>query len=155
MDCAGVMQRLPSTLFLPAASDGTGMASYIVKWTHGAGPRYSWFIRAIKPNRSFYGEITLRNGIGGKQMDVAGELSESDYALFLSLATEIEEGAVDEQFEVAWDGLLAKGPVERPHVVFRYCSGNSGKYPREFAFLKIIELLAPYLHEFYSTLSAP
>ena len=137
------------------ARDDTGMASYIVKWTHGAGPRHSWFIRAIKPNRSFYGEITLRNDIGGEQVDVTGELSESDYALFLTLATKIEKGAVEEQFEVAWDGLLAKGPVECPNIVFRYHSGNVRKYPCEVAFLKIIELLVPYLHEFYPGLSAP
>ena len=33
--------------------------SYILKWRHGTNPKYEWFIRGIKPDRSFYGEILI------------------------------------------------------------------------------------------------
>jgi hypothetical protein len=33
--------------------------SSIVKWCHGTNPRYQRFIRGIKPDRSFFGDIPL------------------------------------------------------------------------------------------------
>jgi hypothetical protein len=63
----------------------TERASYVLKWHRRCDHRSFWFIRGIKPDRSFYGEVTVFIGGNGKQVNVVGILSESDYARLLAL----------------------------------------------------------------------
>ena len=88
--------------------------SYVLKWCHGSEPRFCWFIRGIKSDRSFWGKITVYRGDGGKQINVTGSLSESDYHRFLSLVNEIEKMPTQDDSDEYMQGLLAEGPVSRP-----------------------------------------
>ena len=66
--------------------------SYGLKWYCRGDRLCSWFIRGIKPDRSFYGEVTIFSiGGGGRQVNAVGSLSESDYAKLLVLIEEIEK----------------------------------------------------------------
>ena len=64
--------------------------SYILKWRHGTNPKYEWFIRGIKPDRSFYGEVLIyeprRAGI-----NVEGRVSEADYRRLVESFAEIQK----------------------------------------------------------------
>ncbi len=76
---------------LSAASEAE-RASYGLKWYCRGDRLCSWFIRGIKPDRSFYGEVTIFSiGGGGRQVNAVGSLSESDYAKLLVLIEEIEK----------------------------------------------------------------
>ncbi len=127
-------------------------ASYVFKWYHGSDRRYCWFIRGIKPDRSFWGEITVFIGRGGKQVNVTGCLSESDYARFLSLVKEIETDVGAGDPDAIWDGLLAEGPVSNPRIIFRYRRDSHQTSATGLQFLSLVDVLAPYLRCFYESL---
>lgn len=137
----------------PGENDDIRTTSYIVKWSHGTAPRYSWFIRGINPDRTFYGEITVWVGHGGKQANVSGSISASDYARFLSLVREIEESVAEESSDGTWHGLLAEGPMARPRIIFHYRNDKKRGSSGGSLFLRIIDILAPYVTGFYSALS--
>jgi hypothetical protein len=128
-------------------------ASYLVKWYHGTKPRYGWFIRGVLPDRRFYGEITVFLEYGGRQANVTGSLSEADYARFLAFVSQIKENATDDGSEPPCEGLLAEGHVTHPRIIFRYRRAGDETCDAGGQFLKIIDLLTPYLHQFYGALS--
>lgn len=127
-------------------------SSYALKWYHGSDPRYCWFIRGIKPDRSFYGEITVFIGDGGKQVNVTGSLSELDYARLLSLIREIEADVSGDDSGARWEGLLAEGPATHPRTIFKYRSAANQSTAAGSRFLEMVDLLAPYLEQFYESL---
>ncbi len=126
--------------------------SHCIKWYHGTDPLYCWFIRGIKPDRSFYGEINAFCSNGGRGVTVTGSLSASDHARLLLLVSEIEDAATVDESDEPWKGLLAEGPVMQPRIIFRYRGGGKEPSSAEAAFLAIIDLLAPYLDRFYEDL---
>ena len=87
---------------------------------------------------------------GGRQVNVTGKLSESDYARFLSLVSEVERATVSDDSNVYWDGLLAEGPVSHPRVILKFCHNENQTCVAGEWFLKIIDLLTPYMHQFYA-----
>ena len=129
--------------------------TYVLKWYHGTEPRYGWFIRGILPDRRFFGEITMSLQHGGKQVNVEGRLSESDYATFISLVNEVKNARTEDDSEAAWQGMLAEGPVSRPdpHIIFRYRPAQDETSASGQRFLQIVDLLTAYLHDFYETLA--
>lgn len=120
--------------------------SYIVKWWHGINPRYQWFIRGIKSDRSFYGELMIseprRAGI-----NVEGRLSEADYLRLVESFAEIQEHTPCDEACEGWEGLIAFGSIAHPAKIYR-CRSNSDDSPAAVAFLQVIEVLSPYLRNY-------
>ena len=127
--------------------------TYVLKWYHGDTPRYGWFIRGILPDRRFYGEITVFLAKGGRQVNISGSLSEPDYARLVSLVNKVGEGAARDDSDMPWEGLLAEGPVSRARVIFRYRPAEHETSATGRQFLEIVNLLAPYLRQFYRSLN--
>ncbi len=126
--------------------------SYVLKWCHGSDPRSCWFIRGIKPDRSFYGEITVFTGESGRQINASGSLSEPDYSRLLLLIGELEKHAGTGDSDAPLEGLLAEGPVNNPRIIFRYPRSDCRTAEADSSFLKIVDLLTPYLREFDESL---
>jgi hypothetical protein len=126
--------------------------SYVLKWHHGTDPRICWFIRGIQPDRSFYGEIMVFSGERGKQINVTGSLSESDYARFLLLVRDIEKHKSADESNSPWEGLLAVGPPGNPRILFRYRHSEHQTTRAAPRFLEVVNLIAPYLRRFQESL---
>jgi hypothetical protein len=123
-------------------------ATYILKWYIGTDPRFNWFIRGIKPDGTFYGEIAVFSGNGGRQITVESRFSESDYSQFLLHISEIEKHALAGDLESRWDGLLAEGPVNHPRIIYRYHDNNRETNKADACFMSIVNLFVPYMHSF-------
>ena len=132
------------------ASEGE-FASYVLKWYQGGGPRFCCFLREIKPDRSFYGEITAFSGEAGKQVNITGSLSESDYATFLLLVKEVENYSGRDDSDAPWEGLLAVGSANNPRILFRYRHSADEATDVGRRFLKLVDIFAPYLREFHES----
>jgi len=138
-----MMQTSPS----PSTASESERASYVLKWYRRGDRRCSWFIRGIRPDRSFYGEVTIFIGGGGRQVNAAGSLSESDYTRLLALVEEIEEHLIEDG-PAPWEGLLAQGPVDNPRIIYRYRKGAEQSTEAGRRFLEVVNLMAPYLRQF-------
>ena len=122
-------------------------------WYHGSNPRYGWYIRGVFPDGRFYGVITMFLGKGGKKVNATGTLSGQDYACFVSLVKEIEKEGFADDSHLPWDGLLAEGPPSNPRIILRYRRSEGRDSPGNSPFLRVIEVLDPYLHGFYEAMS--
>ena len=69
----------------------TFVSPYVLTWSYGTNPQYHWYVRGIKPDLSFYGEVTTTFERGGQQHSVSGTLTPCDYARFLELVSEIRD----------------------------------------------------------------
>jgi hypothetical protein len=132
--------------------DDIDTTQYIIKWSHEVTPCLYSFIRAINQDGSFFGEILLKSDKGGKQLDVIGKMSVSDFALLRSLVHELGVSSTEETFTIPWDGLLAEGPLSHPRIIFQYRRAGKHVSPRNMLFLRIIELLTPYLDKYYNVI---
>ncbi len=123
---------------------------FIVIWHHGSYPRYRWSVRGIHPDRSFYGDMTAYEPCN-RQISFKGRLSEADYLRLVDSCDEIQEHA---ECEVSvgsiepWEGLVAVGPMAHPAILYRYRSGGCEPSVAAVAFLRIIEILLPYLRDY-------
>ena len=88
-------------------------------------------------------------------MNVAGSLSASDYARFLSVINNIEPGTACEEVDVLWDGALFEGPITspKPRIVLKSPTRGTQPSPTESQFLVIVDILTPYLSGFYAALA--
>jgi len=128
--------------------------SYILKWYDGESPRFQCFLRGVREDGSFYGEVTAFpavsqciDGIHGSAANVDGVLSPADSLRFKELVAGIEvarQGVTDN-----WTGLLAEGPISNPRIIFRYMLDDDEQSPESQAFLTITRLFEPYLRPSY------
>jgi hypothetical protein len=136
--------------------------SYVLWWRHGSKPSYTWYLRGILPDHSFYGELLIQFGhdvikdgvkISGKAINVECSLSESDYEHFLFLVNKLDAEVVGNISDEPWEGAIAEGPVNHPRIIFRYRSSAESVSDTDRAFLEIIDILMPYMQQFYEALS--
>ncbi len=125
--------------------------TYILKWYHGYNPKYLWFLRGIKPDGSFYGEIRkdLLQG-GGTWIFVEGKLSTDDFDKFHKLANEIRKTEFIPSMH--WTGLLAEGPIGEPNHPILYHYSENNQKTNDKIFEAVINLLKPYMKKFYDKL---
>ncbi len=123
-----------------SSSSKTLNNTYIIKWRGDCG---AWFMRGIKPDRSFYGEITderLR-----VQRNIEGRLSQQHYDNIVFLIDRIKQSVSEEMLSAeTWDGMLAEGTVSKPCILFRYRKRASPSLLDD-AFLEIVGILREYL----------
>jgi len=127
--------------------------TYVLKWYHGSDPRYGWFIRGIRPDGTFYGEIRRFSQNEGKQIDIKGELSKIDLIQFLKSVNEIQQ-TVSALSNEPWIGLLAEGPVTDPHpnILYHYLKENRKDTHADRCFEELIGIFLPYMEKFYDNL---
>lgn len=128
--------------------------SYSLKWYVGESPRFQCFLRDVREDGSFWGEVTAFfavsqciDGIHGSAANVDGVLLPADALRFKELVAGIgvaRQGDADN-----WTGLLAEGPVSNPRIIFRYMADDDEQSPESQAFLAITRLFEPYLRPFY------
>lgn len=94
--------------------------TYVLKWYHGTSPRFSWFIRGIGPDFSFYGEVSRLAPPPRIQLNVTGHLDPTDYTSLVQLAERIKRSGSQETSDRPWEGLLAEGPISDPRVICAY-----------------------------------
>ena len=127
--------------------------TYVLKWKHGTDPRYSWFIRGIKPDGSFYGDMTAFVGsFGGKQISFAGTLIESDHVRLQSLIDAIRAIPSEVDSDMPWTGLLAEDTIGKPTILFRYVPGSDQPSGVGELFLELVTIIRPYLNPYYQSL---
>lgn len=125
-------------------------ASYCFRWNE---PRYRWYLLSISPEGRFVGDIMRFQKRGGKGTSVKGRLSDPDYQSFLSLAEKLEGAAPGAD----WDGLpvlgvLGEGPAGRARIIFRYRGVGGRESAAETIFMRIVDLIKPYMQPFYIAL---
>lgn len=118
---------------------------YILKWRSGQDPQVSWFIRGIREDGSFYGEIVRQEGNGhGVIQTVTGTMLEVDRERFQQIAGAIA-ASVRSAPDKTWTGLLASGSVQSPTIILRYSPDDEQSSPPAAEFLKLVAILNPYL----------
>jgi hypothetical protein len=127
----------------PTASAGL----YILKWHEDDAAQHHWFIRGIKSNRTFYGEVIAMRA--KRAFNVEGDISEADFAQLLSLTADIEQSSRVMNAIMPWKGLLAKGPIGHSKVFYTFPETPDHATPADRLFMKLIDVLGPYVRAFY------
>jgi hypothetical protein len=97
------------------------------------------------PDLSFYGEVTVFQGRGGEQRNVAGSLSPSDHARLVELVNDIKNNTRTTDSGEPCEGMLAEWPIENPTVIYHHLGGGDGTSAGAACFMRIVELLSKYL----------
>jgi hypothetical protein len=134
--------------------------TYIVNRREGVSPEIRWFLRGIREDGSFYGELLCRweaprvidgTCFHGKGRTIVGMLSPTDCRRFKELAAGIgSPGAAPID---GWTGRLAEGRVSKPVVRYYYVPGAEKTSGEASKFLAAIELLAGYVRPYYAELT--
>jgi hypothetical protein len=129
----------------------------VITWAGSQSPRYRWFIRGLRQDGSFYGEVRSTfdspresDGASGVDRGIEGQLSSAEMDRVCRLAALIRSNPMTESVSPVI-GTLADGPINEPTVLYRHtdCRPNS---PTTQAFLDIIAILQPHLSTHYPTL---
>jgi hypothetical protein len=125
------------------------MTNLIVKWRQQTPVgKTTWFLRGLRRDGTFYGEVLEDSTMRRLQVDVQGVISNCDTVTLFSLAREI----LKSQSETTgiWSGLLANGEVQRPEQVYEYCQGAEASSEAARQFLSSIEIMRPYVEAAYA-----
>jgi hypothetical protein len=135
--------------------------TYILKWCDEASPRLCWFLRGIRDDGSFYGEVLSECNlpsdvdeeiIRGKGALIDGRLSTADSIRFRELAARFGRSC-RLNAPSTWTGLLAEGPVNAPKVLF-YCVPDDTMESEDVSrFMEIVRLFEPYIRAHYSKIT--
>jgi hypothetical protein len=125
------------------------MPGLILKWNERHGNVvHRWFIRGIDENGTYYGELTRITGECGRICNLEGTLTAHDVREVRHLAEEIRR--IESKSFASADvtnctGLLAEGPVARSTILFRYRSDAHPQSESSAKFLRLIDVLRPYI----------
>jgi hypothetical protein len=132
--------------------------TYILKWRHGVSPEIRWFLRGIRGDGSFWGELLSvwevrvvidgnpRKGVG---KTIEGTLSPTDRSRFEELVAGFGPGT---ELLEGWTGLLAEGPMKSCTIRFCYVPGDEQESSEAARFLAVIDLLERYIRPSYAEL---
>ena len=102
--------------------------NYIIKWNTNTE---RWFIRGLKPNGHFYGEVTR----GNKITDIKGCLPQKLIALLRCYLHNISQSKTKSN---PWTAMVATGTVNEPNIVMTCAEGD----PIMSDFLKLMKLIS-------------
>ena len=128
----------------------------VIRWHESDLHRYHWFIRGLRSDGSYYGEVRSTfdkprdsDGLSGIARSVEGKLSTDDIKRVLDLAARIrEQPSPDTDLPVV--GVLADGPVGDPTVLYRHSDSAASEFAMYF--VEIIAILRPHLAYHYPSL---
>lgn len=135
------------------------LQSLVLRWQEETTPQITWYLRGIRPDGSYYGEIRSQfnsprtsDDAHGIIRNVEGQIASSDADAVFALAAILRESREDGDASEC-RGVLADGPINQPTILFRFSeadrdSENSG------LFLDIVRIVRPCLAPLYSSLSA-
>ncbi len=124
-------------------------ASYCLRWhepTSSGGD--SWFLRGIREDGSFWGEVQRIAGDLREQRNIEGRLSAVDYRRLLQLIQNIRDSRevhTEPRVAKGKSGVLAEGSVQHPTVIIRYSHGDEATSVVVGHFLAIVDVLRPYI----------
>jgi len=128
----------------------------VIRWTEAESFRYHWFIRGLRFDGSFYGEVrstfdTPRksDGASGVGRAIEGNLSSEDIQRVSELAAQIREHPLP-YTDIPVIGVLADGPIGDPTVLYRHPNFTGSDTTTYF--LEIIAILRPHLAHHYPSL---
>lgn len=136
--------------------------TYILKWRHGVSPEFRWFLRGIREDCSFYGELLSAwdstriidgrpaNGVG---KTVEGTLSPIDCSRFMELVAAM--GSPGAKPIDGWTGLLAERSINSPVIRFYYTPGAEKTSSEAVRLLAVVELFESYMRPYYAELTSP
>lgn len=133
--------------------------SLVLRWREKTTPQIVWFLRGIRPDGSYYGEIRSQFNIPrstdnahGIIRTIEGQLSPSDAKTIFTLAAVIRNlNYVDDAADCR--GVLADGPINQSTILLRFKdTERDAEVSRPF--LDIIRILRPYFAPLYSALSS-
>jgi hypothetical protein len=131
--------------------------NYILKWRHGISPEIRWFLRGIRGDGSFYGEVLSTSDllsdvdaqpISGKGVNIDGRLSTTDNLRFRELAASFRNYRFNTPN--GWTGLLAEGLVSAPTMLYYHASDDRVESDEAVRFMQIVRLFEPYVRAHYS-----
>lgn len=133
--------------------------SLVLRWREETTPQITWYLRGIRPDGSYYGEI--RSQFNSPRASdnayeiirtVEGQIAPTDAGTVFALAAALRKsGRVGDVSECR--GVLADGPINQPKIIFRF-SETDGDPENSGLFLDIVRIVRPYLAPLYSSLSA-
>jgi hypothetical protein len=109
--------------------DSQGCRGFVLKWRSGLDPEYHWFIRGLKSDGTFYGEVAVRPiSESGMQFDISGTIEADNRDKIWRLLTGIVGHACRTPEAPSDDfiGVLAEGPITHPGAAFVLTRGNAG-----------------------------
>jgi hypothetical protein len=123
-----------------------------------SSPVVFWFLRGIRPDGTYYGEIRSRfdqprpsDNAHGVIHFVEGKMAWSDVNEVFRIAA-ILRTTPDTHVDKDVHGVLADGPINQPTILVRF-HGNPPSTERNNLFLEIIRIVSPYLSGRYAMLS--
>jgi hypothetical protein len=128
--------------------------TYSLLWIDGTSPEYTWYIRGIKPDRSFYGEIKQVSGDIRKLANVEGSLSAEDYLRVLKLVEKLKLTSEETHGDPdpSRKCFIGDNIPGRSINGFRYPSLGKDGTERNSFFIQITEILSKYIKPHYSEL---
>jgi hypothetical protein len=117
---------------------------YVLKWRYGSDPEFRWFIRDIRDDGVFYGEVMRTTASGGEFRSVDGTLSEEECLTLKAHIEKMQPGREDDPAK-NWTGLLAEGPVDHPKILLKYAPGDEHASQDAAEFLALVEILRPHM----------
>ena len=130
----------------------------VIRWAESESPRYHWYIRGLRTDGSFYGEVrstfdTPResDGVAGVARSIDGQITAAEMKRVSELVAIIRtDPGTDTDRPVV--GVLADGPTNRPSVFYRHAVPPDESRIAS-AFLEIISILRPHLSVHYRSLA--
>jgi hypothetical protein len=133
--------------------------SLVLRWREETTPQIRWYLRGIRPDGSYYGEIRSQfnsprtsDNAQGIIRNVEGQIARSDADAVFALAAVLRKsGEVGDASECR--GVLADGPINQPTILFRFLETDRDS-EKSGLFIDIVRIVRPYLAPLYSSLSA-
>jgi len=133
---------------------------FILKWRYGISPEFRWFLRGIREDGSFCGELLSvwestriidGNPAKGIGKTIEGTLSPADCSRFMELVVGI--GSPGAKPIDGCTGLLAEGPISASVNRLYYVPGAERTSSEAGCFLEAIRLLEKYIQPYYAALT--
>ena len=133
-------------------------STLVIRWHESRSPRYNWFIRGLRSDGTYYGEVRSNfdaprdsDGASGVCTTVTGELTPLEINRIRELAATIRSyPSPDSRGPVV--GVLADGPINNPTVLLR-CGDADDSSPEIQAFHAILGILRPHMESHYAALT--
>jgi hypothetical protein len=133
---------------------------YAILWRQDGSEGYAWYIRGIRGNGSFYGEVRYQSADESRclAVGVAGGLTPRDRARLGELIEVIRRAPPRPSQRGHFALLLERlDPADfgKIGLQFTYRLGDEAESAPARAFLEVVGLVEPYLAPFYARLAEP
>ena len=132
------------------------MPNLVIRWQESGLHRYDWFVRGLRSNGTYFGEVRLTfdeprvsDNVFGVGRSIEGTLTTVDIQRLMDRVARIRAKPYPET-DMPVTGVLAEGPIGEPNVLYRHPNPKDSIIADSF--LEIIAILRPYLTQHYPSL---